>query len=668
MEHRDLPIEVNPLKRKINQLKQYLNASYEDFTPRDGIDNVGVEDPTVAPFTTQGLKRAEKKGWYVDIKNLDTNLHQVEGELTKQFENSNGSWIDFIYNGQNPKVFYEYYSLNRQIPRVTGRGVKVNLKNANYHPGLEEHLFNMHYFFNYPIKGVTLADIDKMQTPLSMDDLNTINRYFSGPFLPFQDDKRAKNIRSSIVTFATLAHARSDEKLVVPHGVRPLFQNLTSYFDYVTGLTTRKDLTGSELEKFYFNLILSQKWMVAALGVYIPARLGVTPATTVKFFEDRLAHLMVPMFWKQFAEKLSITFNLSHKKDSLPPDLEQYKFYNFSNEKRAADHLSNFIQEQNLSPKEQVQASEEADNLKGRYRLYKKALRTEIFTSPDQRVTLDLKNKAFAKQLIITSQNKDTIMMILKFNDKKNTHLLLEETKNSFVSEETFYGFPPKILNENPHASDLILPQVIGPIINHLQSKYPDIEKTNSETEKKEQNIIDFEAAAAKKNREERKKQYILERNQREAEKNEQTKKLKANSQLDDQSTLPEKPEIEEKPKFHVVYSKQEVERLLNEDYPDVVGFQYINPLDQIRRYLPKGLQPKIARQIMEEVNDFEYGRALGTKALTDIDNVIELKSGDYRIILEHLDARYYSLEHVIHRKNLHNLLKNKYGLPHNFD
>lgn len=252
--------------------------------------------------------------------------------------------------------------------------------------------------------------------------------------------------------------------------------------------------------------------------------------------------------------------------------------------------------------------------------VYRSAMRSRERHTTGGKIDIPLSDGFPSSRMIVTAQYPQTMMLVLQFDQE--THLTLEIGAN-----QKLYGLPAKLAYDNPHFAGRLLLDILPPLVDTLKLTYPSVErdqqplKETIEVIQPRPKTIEVNVVSEKTNttfspvREKyvRLPKRIL---------------TPLTSYLTGPVPLVQQREV--KPQNPVSYSKAEL--------VDKLG---------------KRANERLVDRIMRDVRDFEYGRGEFKKLNTHTNDLWEITSGNWRIILRTGEGNTYLLEAVLDRKNL---------------
>ncbi|MBI2268087.1 MAG: hypothetical protein HYU80_01405 [Candidatus Blackburnbacteria bacterium] len=457
-------------------------------------------------------------------------------------------------------------------------------------------------------EGTSLSDIETMSLPLSLEDINRINRIYRHNLL-FRANSQETFIAQSGLVLAAQPWARPDLKQAIPATIRPLFDRLTNYWDYHTNLIANPVFDTGEEAKLATMVGWLGKGFFKSLALFIPARLGITPASTMKLFEYHSAFSGLDLTWKMITDLLGPELVQAYRPDNLPPDLQPYQQYAPEADKKTSQVLGRYYQNQ--------AASELVSHLDSwqsflRLGLYWKALRTDILTSGSNRLEFRLPDHPVFNEVILTCQNKQVLIFILSLA-LDQTHLTLE-----IDNQGRLFGLPADLVWESPSAGHYLIQDILSPILEWARNLHPQIEPsplvaTTAPSKKTQPALVQSSV------------------NQVEAVPRSSVVKrrrlpLPAPFQEPD-LPLPVRPVRQQ---LTVIYSRSQVRELLGPKTPE-----------------------KVVTQIMGAIKQLEYG-SRKLESVKALPGCYKFRSGNYRVIVRPEDGQVYFLVNIGYRRNIY--------------
>lgn len=554
--------------------------------------------------------------------------------LAGQLRESAGGW-DRVNNEQGhnrTKVIYQgepfifdFLAVRSELPAFLQKAYRVNLEEpgAPYLADLDK--FDMADLFSQELRGVTLEQIGKMPLPLDLGDIKRINSLFRGPFRFKKLTNSQLLVKESAIFLANQVHARPDLGMKVPQKILPLYQRLTDYFDYYTSLVTDFSLSDDEEVRLLVNLLWANM-LPAAVGCYLPGRLGITPSSAIKLYRQRIERIGIPSHfrfsWKLPVGKMENASYFAFPKNGLPADLAVYGHYDEEMDGKVAVAVADYYKDQELDWEEWAKAYQTREELLEKLRPYRKLLRGDISRSEGRHMELAMPESHLVSRLTATWQYKQTLMFILHFSHGP-MHLTLE-----LDEDNNLYGLPPRLVKDNPRLADLLLVDVVTPFLAELQRWHPEVERRTESVKiptllRGEEQLVPVGEATG---------QLVGER-VRKVAKSARPPRVILTPIMQILAKAPELPQRHEQSRrrFNVIYSRRRIVEAMGSRVSD----------------------EKIDR-IMEAIRRFEFGAVQIHHLSWSGGNRESVRVGDLRVILKPAGGNVYTVEKVGHRRDVY--------------
>lgn len=300
-------------------------------------------------------------------------------------------------------------------------------------------------------------------------------------------------------------------------------------------------------------------------------------------------------------------------------DLSHCLLYNPTADQRAAEALEGYFRESGrLNTKTAVEV--ETADLLARLKLHQPKLSSDIANSQERCLRIPLSDHQLIKEVMVTHQNRLSLIMVARFADGQ-THLTLEATKDGRL-----FGIPPQLAGQYPHIDDLLAQEMVAPILAWSKKQHPEVEPLpvvrldRLVRELLSPELIEsFDQITV---REETGKDKPLKR-----------RRLKLLHPLLPEPEPPQEVASPSSPSLRVDYSESEVVGLLGN----------------------KRGQADLVKQIMNTLRRLEYGQ-IRTEAVKAAADLRKVRSGKYRIFLEHRGRGHYSLYWIDNRDTVFNV------------
>ena len=541
------------------------------------------------------------------FKHLALEINQSGSKMNSVFKLNDGDITKIIYQG-DPYI----------VPFLTARHSLHSILEIAQWRNLETPVlttesmrsFEINDIFATNIKGTSLGEIEEMPQPLSIDDIQRINRMLRRVVPLFKEHYEHNNLRTSMIVFATQKFARPEEKIEIPHQLQPLFRRLTDYFDYYTKFMTDFSLDEIEEGAMWVTLGWTRPWLPNSIGRYLPARMGITPSSAIKLYKEKTLrsplHLL-SIAWSSLLPTLEGSSKEAFRKDGLPADLQKNQLYDPEMDKKAERVLRNHY------PKDaSFQDHQRREDLLKEFLKYHPVLIRDVEKAASRRLTIIPSEPRIFSSLTLASQYPQTLICIMQLPE--NNHLTVEINRDGDL-----FGIPAKVNVENPHLVDLLLADILDPILDEVKSRYPIREPVKLATYRSTQPILPPLEIPR------------LDYQPRPESKEKRSKIPRVLTPIAQYLAQPRPPTLSEIhiPKLYVQYSQ-----------------------DLVTAYLGNKVPERIIKQIMTTLRNFEYGR-IPIKKLEDAGDLWDLRSGSYRIILKHDQGLNYQIEAIASRQGV---------------
>lgn len=318
--------------------------------------------------------------------------------------------------------------------------------------------------FGIDIRGISLADIEKLPLPLDDTSIRTISKFIRHGFLSRLSIKQNAAQQSALLLPTQfLARSNFTERTFNrrnPESLRPLAERMTEYMDFFIPFLTDPDVGSGER----FRAIASFPWIgtsfVAAFGYYVPARLGISPSSTMKAFESMVIDNPTGLR-KNYMEVLGEEVANAFRKDALPTEIHRYLQYDPTRDREASGRLIEaYVEKSEDSP----QHYEEAIEIFNRNRTN---IQKDINASKGAK-TFEVALGNSRVDVVVASQYTQTLICILKFRNS-NTHLTLD-----IKDDGTIYGLPQSLNSESPLLAEHLTNDLFTAMAAESKKRYPD--------------------------------------------------------------------------------------------------------------------------------------------------------------------------------------------------
>lgn len=415
---------------------------------------------------------------------VDSSFSQIERGneiLNKNIAVFNKHITAMLYQGEPfvEQFLTAYRNYHENLMHATQLG-KVVIRRGRY----EIHNPEMFDLYVHRVGGMSLFDVEKMERNketghLSEEDIKKLDKMFSG--------RRTKDdgvVLQSLIFLATQPYARPDVSKTTGPSLSKLQENITDYLEYYTEQIT--DFSLSEWEEMSLMWRIHGKpWLAAALGCYIPARLGITSSSASKLYDEKVNVMLDSLglnnaLMRHQYSKVYSGFKEQSKeawrKGAFPPQLEKFTMCDKALDKRASDLLLSHYGKNVLSEDQLIELSEATAKFIAKTAESIPAIQKKVIKRQDAgwRYQFPLNNEIIESVTVTAQkQNHDVVVYIVQFTDRK-THLTLEIDKFG-----NLYGFPPRLFRDNPATCDLLLQDILPPLLKQVEaSKQVFLEKS----------------------------------------------------------------------------------------------------------------------------------------------------------------------------------------------
>lgn len=318
--------------------------------------------------------------------------------------------------------------------------------------------------FGIDIRGISLADIEKLPLPLDDSSIRTISKFIRhGFFSRLSIKQNAAQQSALLLPTHFLARSNFPDRSFnrrAPEALRPLAERMTEYMDFFTPFLTDPDVGSGER----FRALASFPWIgtafIEAFGYYVPARLGISPSSAMKAFESMVIDNPTGVR-KEYMEVLGKEAANAFRKDALPAEIHRYLQYDPTRDREATGRL----------------AEAYAEKIEDYPQDYEEAI--EIFNRNRTNIQKDINASKGAKafevalgnsqvDVVVASQYTQTLIFILKFRNS-DTHLTLD-----IKDDGTIYGLPHSLNFESPLLAEHLTNDLFTAMTAESKKRYPD--------------------------------------------------------------------------------------------------------------------------------------------------------------------------------------------------
>lgn len=470
-----------------------------------------------------------------------------------------------------------------------------------------------------PLRGIGLRgpsprDINNLPLPLDNEGIGKIDSLMKatkiGPFI-FGDPRAAFLLE--VLPIQPLA--RPELKLTIPQGLQPLNSRMLAYYDYYMGFFAVPNLDPIQETKGFIRMAWLGGGLMTAIACYIPARLGITPSSAFKLYQEKTLLSDQTFSGRRWQRIIGRETELSFRKNALPPHLQRYQHLDKAIDKKAAEALKFKYNSHDGVQKSDSDNDKESNEALRSLARYRADLRSEALKSSDKYLRLSIDPEGIIRDVIIASQNRQTLMLIIEIAD--GSYVTLEANNNSRL-----FGIPPQLRREYPHIEDLLIRDAVVPVLDWAKPRFPHIEpKVTRSTPATLQKLPDAETY--KESLSATPEQVVIKPPKK------KTLRSAIQKAVTREPVLPQ-PAQERRRIRRVIATRAKIEKLL-----------------------PKNTSADIVDRALSAIQDFEFGDRRA-KALVDFPDTYRITVGRYRIILEKGDYGIYSLEDVGHRREIY--------------
>lgn len=441
-------------------------------------------------------------------------------------------------------------------------------------------------FFTKVVRGLSLADIDEMRLPLGREDIQRISKWFRFSFFK-RNETDQKALADTLVLLATIPHVGKER---LPDQVTHLKEVSQAFFDYfVSFIAEGAENPQDEAQILY--AFAFKKYLASALGVYLPAKLGISPASARKLIEvNGEFSELGKVSWARASRFLYKSLPTSFP-PSVPEDLKPYLQYDKRADEEAEKAILAYASSHDIQGESQhKQRVKDVNAFLAHNRPY---LSREI-TRHNGSFTYS-PSDVFESITALAPYAHSTIF-IAKL--KNSSHLTIELDQDGYV-----YGIPASLYKKMPHIEDLLLTALLSIPFPKAAKPEPTLHAAP----------IPFNVPS-----------FMLPEGAFGTEKEEKAPKRKASHRIpfsrEDVSEIPQSPQ-EPRQKCFVDYTEE-----------------------SIRTMLGARLDPNMHEKVAGMLFRFEQGWKKPKPLHANGRELWSLRSGDTRIIIEHVGNSRYSL------------------------
>ncbi len=433
----------------------------------------GVEQEFI-PLNRTARRRAERVARHqksplaAKYEAADRSFHQADGVRSTAISEADGNPIRVIYQGQT-LIFIPLAQSTRDLAFYAEKvGVRdnENLMLARTH---------RHDYYGTPIKSISLADLEAIELPLSQEDAQSIGSlFYRRSYYPMLERERRAQ---EVALYLPIEAAVNAGKVSIPHKIRPLVNCLQAYFDYSIPFFTRPDIDPENEYNFLRHLARSgNRLLIKNLAAYLPARLGISPDSMVKLYEERKLTSSNGSIWWSINFLGDIHNGVEHAipAGTLPTGFLKYLKFDKKNNQRAVKILQPAYASSVFSQLRGETTPVYLEKTAALLGEISDTLREDIFRSQGGFISIKPDRNPVISEILVTCHNKNAgqsyrkgFIFVLKLKDGQ-THLTVE-----VKDERRLFGIPGQLVKENPHAGDFIAQDIVLATLESIRQKHP---------------------------------------------------------------------------------------------------------------------------------------------------------------------------------------------------
>lgn len=209
-----------------------------------------------------------------------------------------------------------------------------------------------------------------------------------------------------MVTLPASDIARPGE-VVIPQGIRPLHTRLTGFFDYYTGFFQQPYLEEGELWPLAWAMTYGVNRFYEGLGLFIPARLGITPASTTKLITEKIL-TGVPLVERLAANRMSSFIKNSFRRNGLPENFAAFQDYNPTRDRDFSKAVLRDSQGDSLVSFER--GIEEVDEIFDDFRKFQGLTRADVLRAKNKQLVLSSSASSISEIRVAPTERVDDIL------------------------------------------------------------------------------------------------------------------------------------------------------------------------------------------------------------------------------------------------------------------
>ncbi|MFI5265558.1 MAG: hypothetical protein ACHQT7_02325, partial [Candidatus Levyibacteriota bacterium] len=227
-----------------------------------------------------------------------------------------------------------------------------------------------------------------------------------------------------------------------------------AFFDYYVRFIRQGFDTAEAEIAAWTSLTFRGRMLIPALAMYLPARLGITPSSAQKMYEEHVELVEILTIGKRLRAYFSLNLNNAYP-NTVPEDLRQYIFYDENQDAQATRGLlGHYRPEKNPGSVEENQAREQV--VQEFLRSTKPRLTTPLRNAGRLSYPVESDNTPIARVTIIEPYAHSTIFIL---NLKNGSHLTVE-----IGADGSVYGIPLALYRQFPHIEDVLIPDILRTI------------------------------------------------------------------------------------------------------------------------------------------------------------------------------------------------------------
>lgn len=307
------------------------------------------------------------------------------------------------------------------------------------------------------IRGTSLSDVEQMPLPLSGPNIKRVlgmvrfgltDRFFLG--------RNAQLVQEMIVTLPALDIARPTE-VRIPQGISPLHERLTNFFDYYTGFLQQPFLKDDELTHLLWAMTWGHSRFYDGLGLFIPARLGITPASATKLLAEK-SHYKFPIIGARALNQISLFIKNSYREDGLPANFADLQDYN---PRRDKDFSRAFL---GGNQEASVASLGEMEDIFDNFRRFQALTQGDILKTKDRQLRIP---NFGPSEITVSTQYRHSLAFLVRLASGENTLLEVNGINRLF-------GIPAELLKEDPNIDAKLAKTVLAPFVDFSKQQHPE--------------------------------------------------------------------------------------------------------------------------------------------------------------------------------------------------